>query len=77
MSITKKPGSSQLKGKHYRKSIRLNSGKPGDSGVMRSSTQEENELMPSQSISNVLKQQSTFEARSQTLSPDKRMIGKI
>jgi hypothetical protein len=45
-SMTKKPGSSQLKGKHQRKSIRLNSGKGGD--ILRSSTQEEmDQLIPS------------------------------
>ena len=72
-SMTKKPGSSQLKGKHQRKSIRLNSGKGGD--ILRSSTQEEmDQLIPSQSITNVMKAQSTFEARSQTLSPDKRLV---
>ena len=72
-SMTKKPGSSQLKGKHQRKSIRLNSGKGGD--ILRSSTQEEmDQLIPSQSITNVVKAQSTFEARSQTLSPDKRLV---
>ena len=72
-SMTKKPGSSQLKGKHQRKSIRLNSGKGGD--ILRSSTQEEmDQLIPSQSITNVMKAQSTFEARSQTLSPDKRLL---
>ena len=72
-SMTKKPGSSQLKGKHQRKSIRLNTGKGGD--ILRSSTQEEmDQLIPSQSITNVMKAQSTFEARSQTLSPDKRLV---
>jgi hypothetical protein len=72
-SMTKKPGSSQLKGKHHRKSIRLNSGKGGD--ILRSSTQEEiDQLIPSQSITSVMKAQSTFEARSQTLSPDKRLV---
>ena len=72
-SMTKKPGSSQLKGKHQRKSIRLNSGKGGD--ILRSSTQEEmDQLIPSQSITNVVKAQSTCEARSQTLSPDKRLV---
>jgi len=72
-SMAKKPGSSQLKGKHQRKSIRLNSGKGGD--ILRSSTQEEiDQLIPSQSITNVMKAQSTFEARSQTLSPDKRLV---
>jgi hypothetical protein len=32
------------------------------------------QLIPSQSITNVMKAHSTFEARSQTLSPDKRLV---
>ena len=48
-----KPGSSQMKTKHQRKSIRLNSGK-GDV-ALRSSTQEDQDLLPSQSITNIMK----------------------
>lgn len=43
--------------------------------ILRSSTQEDiDHLLPSNSITNVMKAQSTFEARSQTLSPDKRLV---
>jgi hypothetical protein len=66
------PGSSQKKN---RKSIRLNSGKPGGEGA-RASTQEDVDLHLQQE-GDVFKALSTFEARSQTLSPDKRIPAKM